>query len=379
MKPGRYTVTLYKGELPVLTATTTVAAQLTNTLNVASTETAPTNIFKIGEWDGTPAGLLNDSNIVNMHPSDVRNANWGPIIYNTGVNMPGDFPSIQMRETNSPTTILFNLTASQIKTYTLRIGMTCAYNGGRPQVTINGHTLSAPGASSQPDSRSFTTGTYRGNETIESYSIPSGDLVTGQNTLLINPISGSSDLGPWLSAGWVYDAVELDVPNTEPPVPTAPSALTAVLAGSSQINLAWTSHSTNEVNFLIERSLNNVSFSLIGAVTQGVTNFADTTVLPGVTYFYRVRAANPGGNSAYTGVATAPPLVVLSTSIASGNLIFAGSGGSPGSNYYVLASTNVATGWMRIATNQFDANGEFTVTNTVNPGAPERFFLLQLP
>ena len=105
MKPGIYTAKLYKGELAVATASMTVSAGQTNTLNLASTESTPNYIFKIGEWDGTPAGFLNASNIINMHPSDIRNANWGPRTFTVGTDPVGNFPAIQMRLTNSPTTI----------------------------------------------------------------------------------------------------------------------------------------------------------------------------------------------------------------------------------------------------------------------------------
>ena len=77
-------------------------------------------------------------------------------------------------------------------------------------MTVNGHATTNPGASSQPDSRSVTIGTYRGNNTTFSYSIPAADFVSGANTITITPISGSSDLSAWLSAGWSYDCVELD-------------------------------------------------------------------------------------------------------------------------------------------------------------------------
>ena len=174
------------------------------------------------------------------------------------------------------------------KSHVAHIGMTCAYNGGRPQVAINGHPHSFPGSSTQPNSRSYTTGTWRGNNVNEANAIPAGGLVVGQNTLTITPVSGSTDLGPWLSAGWVYDAVELDIPNTAPAAPVAPDNLTAGIAGSSQINLTWTDNSTNEVNFLIERSTDGVNFSLIGAVTFAVTNFTDPNISSGTTYFYRV-------------------------------------------------------------------------------------------
>jgi rhamnogalacturonan endolyase len=128
-----------------------------------------------------------------------------------GSSSTSSFPSCQFRGTNSPTTILFNLTSTQAAAaHTLNIGITTAYNNGRPSATINGHTLSNPSASTQPGDRSLTTGTYRGNNTTFTWSIPAADFVTGQNTLTITPISGNSDLSAWLSASWSYDCVELD-------------------------------------------------------------------------------------------------------------------------------------------------------------------------
>jgi rhamnogalacturonan endolyase len=97
-----------------------------------------------------------------------------------------------------------------VAAHTLRIGITSAYIGGRPSVVVNGHALTNPGASSQPSSRSVTIGTYRGNNTTFTYSIPAADLVSGANSMTITPISGSSDLGTWLSANWAYDCIELD-------------------------------------------------------------------------------------------------------------------------------------------------------------------------
>src|SRR6185312_2233726 len=129
--------------------------------------------------------------------------------------------------------------------------------------------------SSQPNSRSFSVGTWRGNDTNETYTLPAGNLVVGQNTLTITPISGSGDLGPWLSAGWVYDAVELDIPNTGPLAPSVPANLQAAPLNGSQISFTWSSTATNAVNFLIERSTDNVTFKLVGAVTSDLTNFID--------------------------------------------------------------------------------------------------------
>jgi hypothetical protein len=48
----------------------------------------------------------------------------------------------------------------------------------------------------------------------------------------------------------------------------------------------------------------------------------------------------------------------------------------------VLASTNVAlplASWTTIATNSFDASGNFSFTNGVNPALPKQFFIIRLP
>ncbi len=214
MKPGTYSMTIYKNELPVWTGSETItagSATTVHTITITGDPSTVATIWRIGDWDGTPLEFLNGHNIMTMHPSDVRNSHWGPVTFTVGSSSTGNFPSCQFRGTNSPTTILFNLTSAQAAAaHTLKIGITTAYNNGRPSATINGHALSNPGASTQPEDRSLTTGTYCGNDTTFSWSIPSSDFVTGQNTLTITPISGSGDLSPWLSASWAYDCVELD-------------------------------------------------------------------------------------------------------------------------------------------------------------------------
>jgi rhamnogalacturonan endolyase len=209
MKPGTYTATLYQGELGVATASVSVTSGGNATLNLASALSHPTTIWKVGTWDGSPKEFLNGGNISQMHPQDVRNSSWGPKTFAIGAAA-NTFPAVQFRGDNSPTTITFNLTSAQVAAHTLRIGITCAYNNGRPSVVVNGHATTNPGASSQPSSRSITIGTYRGNNTTFTYSIPASSFVSGANTITVTPISGSSDLSAWLSAAWAYDCIELD-------------------------------------------------------------------------------------------------------------------------------------------------------------------------
>ena len=68
--------------------------------------------------------------------------------------------------------------------------------------------------------------------------------------------------------------------------------------------------------------------------------------------------------------------------LAGTNLIFNGLGGSPGSNYVMLASTNLAlplANWSALTTNTFDGSGQFHYTNPVSPAKPRQFFIFKLP
>lgn len=382
MKPGTYTAILYKGELEVATNSVTITTGQTITLNLASAEIAPNYVFRIGEWDGTPNGFLNADKIITMHPSDLRMSPWGPLTYAVGDPI-STFPMACWQTNNNPVTIHFNLTSLPTNSLTLRAGITCAYAGGRPKPTVNSYTPSSnPSPSSQPSSRSLTVGTYRGNNWLYTFSIPASAFVLGQNTMILNIISGSGSIGSFLNPGCAFDAVELDYPNTGPSLPAAPSNLLARFVTSSKINLAWTGNSTNEVNFLIERSTDNVSFTLIGAVTSNITNFIDNSSPPGASLSYRVRSANPAGNSPYSNIATPVPPTISTASISANNFILNGTGGFPGATYYILSTTNLTsprTLWSPITTNTFDPSGNFSSSQNLSSDSPQRFFNLQLP
>jgi rhamnogalacturonan endolyase len=301
VKPGTYTATLYKGELQVATGSVTVTAGTTTPLNLTSAEPKPSVIFRIGDWDGTPAGLLNANNITQMHPSDVRNANWGPLTYTVGVNDPSSFPAAQFRAANSPTTIKFNLTANQIVNLTARIGITCSYQkgGARPQVSVNAFTAVVPGTSTQPDSRSITLGTYRGNNVLYTYAIPSSALLVGKNTMTITPASGSPDSGTWLSASWAYDAVELDGPIAAPVI---------TYVGGSPLVINGTAEPLKQIALTLDGSTPAGSAVASASGTWSITFGGPLT--PGLHNFTAV-ASDDNGNS---GPASAP--FAIDTSIA---------------------------------------------------------------
>lgn len=231
MIPGTYKQILYKGELAVATNQgVVVGTNATTVRNIASLEyKSPLLTWRIGEWDGSPAGFLNASRATNgsypndlmcttMHPSDVRMASWTSSAcptnpYVIGISKPSQFPCYQWMGVNNPMVIQFNLTAAQIRNHTLKIGITVSFAGGRHVVSVNNGrwTSSIPAASAQPETRSLTVGTYRGNNTTFTYSIPASAFVVGTNTMTLSLASGSMVAGAtWLSPCISFDCVELD-------------------------------------------------------------------------------------------------------------------------------------------------------------------------
>jgi hypothetical protein len=91
-------------------------------------------------------------------------------------------------------------------------------------------------------------------------------------------------------------------------VPANPTALSAITASASQINLSWTDNSDNEQGFRVEFCATAAcsDFTLIETLAPGATAYAHTGLVVSQSYSYRVIAFNAIGNSAaYTNEATA--------------------------------------------------------------------------
>ncbi|MGH7981647.1 MAG: fibronectin type III domain-containing protein, partial [Candidatus Udaeobacter sp.] len=89
--------------------------------------------------------------------------------------------------------------------------------------------------------------------------------------------------------------------TTTPPIPAAPSGLTATATSSSMINLGWVDNATNEIGERIERSVgSNANYTFLANVGIGITTFTDTGLLDGTLYYYRIKAFNTGGFSTYS-------------------------------------------------------------------------------
>ncbi|HET6565377.1 MAG TPA: fibronectin type III domain-containing protein [Xanthomonadales bacterium] len=93
--------------------------------------------------------------------------------------------------------------------------------------------------------------------------------------------------------------IQVHNPSTEPPDGGA-VGLSANSVSSSQINLSWTDGANNETGYRVERSLNgSTGWVQVADLEMDSQAWSDTGLAASTTYFYRVRAFNSQGNSAW--------------------------------------------------------------------------------
>ncbi len=96
-------------------------------------------------------------------------------------------------------------------------------------------------------------------------------------------------------------------------IPAAPSSLTASAGSTSAITIRWNDNSSNESSFKLERRTGSTSFAQIATIVGDATSFNDSNLSAGTQYFYRIRANNTAGDSAYSNEANATTASVTIT------------------------------------------------------------------
>jgi hypothetical protein len=131
------------------------------------------------------------------------------------------------------------------------------------------------------------------SDSAVSISLPPGTNTNSLGQAVVSPLSLAS-----FSGLTVYHSL-----------PIAPNNLRATAVSHGQMNLSWTDNSGNEAGFKVLRSINGVDFTLLALVGANVTSYQDMTVHGSTKYYYRIRAYNNSGNSAFSNITslTTPP------------------------------------------------------------------------
>jgi autotransporter-associated beta strand protein len=231
-----------------------------------------------------------------------------------------------------------------------------------------------------------------------SNSYNDGTLVSS-GTLLVNNTSGSGTGGGDVEAatgatlggtGTIAGSVIIDANATF--APGNPSGVLSIgtdlsldAAANLQFTLGTGSSSANITgNLSLAGNLTITAAPGFTAGTYTLLNYSGTLTLGTVAI-----ASAPAGYNCALSTSTPGQIRLIVTrphfnavNLTAGQLISTGSGGTTNGTYYILGATNPGlplNSWTRIATNQFDANGNFSFTNVINPGAPRQFYLIELP
>ncbi|MFN8079996.1 MAG: multicopper oxidase domain-containing protein [Kineosporiaceae bacterium] len=138
-------------------------------------------------------------------------------------------------------------------------------------------------------------------------------------------------------------------------VTAAPSNLAVTVSGGPRATLTWTDNSTNETSFVVERRVGAGAWAPVGTVAANAVTYADTTVVAGTTYGYRVGAVN-GPDTAYSSEVTVT-IIAAPTNLAA--TIVTGPNGirltwtdraTNETGYVVQRSTDGGTSWSTVAT-----------------------------
>ena len=176
----------------------------------------------------------------------------------------------------------------------------------------------------------------RAMATVQVRACGDGSISSGTNCTLItmktNSETGTIIAGPvqvtsdgcgytWWKIQWSDNTIgwtpegllERVVPDVG-----APSALAATPITTTRVDLSWTDTNGYEAGFKIERAYSsNGPWLQIKEAGVDVTSYSDTNVFAGNTYWYRVRAFNVNGNSAFSNKdsATTPAQAAVLASI----------------------------------------------------------------
>jgi len=94
--------------------------------------------------------------------------------------------------------------------------------------------------------------------------------------------------------------------STSAPAPGSPAPLQGALAGDYAV-LTWENPGATEEGFELESSPDGVTFTLLSRFAADVTEVSDEIETPGAPVYYRVRAWNGEGYSAWSNILRLPP------------------------------------------------------------------------
>ncbi|MGH8023831.1 MAG: autotransporter-associated beta strand repeat-containing protein, partial [Limisphaerales bacterium] len=271
--------------------------------------------------------------------------------------------------------------------------------------SIGGNNNDAVFAGAITDGKGTTAITKAGTGTwtVTGANTYSGGTMVSGGALVINNAAGSGtgsgavtvNGGALAGDGSISGSVTVNAGGT-----LAPGNPMGVLAFSNDLTLASGSVTLVQAQHApLADSAVNVSGTLTEGGTLVLSNSNSSVFAAGDTFKLFNAGAYSGAFGGYNLPALPPGLawntsglnesgtlsvvaltspVIGSVKAVNGNLIVSGTGGSAGLSYEIEAATNLLDPrWISVATNQFDASGNFAFTNAIDLDGPQSFYRLE--
>jgi autotransporter-associated beta strand protein len=260
------------------------------------------------------------------------------------------------------------LILTNVNTYTgdTRINTAALRLSGIASIANSSNVIIAAGATLTVTGRVDSTFTVVSGQSLKGNGTVNGIVVANAGST-VSP--GDNGIGALIVSNAVTLAgttvMELDGAN----------ATNDVLRSNSSIHYGGT------LNLVILGGplANGSTFKLFNASSYPGTFASINPSLPGPGQTWDTSAL---GTSGTIKVASGSVPRFVGVALVGTDLVMRGSNGPALGTYRVLASTNVASPvstWTPIATNTFDATGNFVFTNSVKPSIPKQFYLLSVP
>ena len=164
-----------------------------------------------------------------------------------------------------------------------------------------------------------------------------------------------------------YPVSNTDFAPDAPAIPAAPRVTIGNSSASGKPQLTWSAVSGAAKYEIYRSTQQSTGYSLLGTTTS--TSYVNSSAAAGITYYYKVRAVNSAGTSAYSNIVSgrakaaipAAPRVTIGTSSASGKPQLTWAAVDGAAKYEIYRSTQQSTG--------FTLLGTTTSTSYVNTGA----------
>jgi hypothetical protein len=180
--------------------------------------------------------------------------------------------------------------------------------GGAPTTTTQ--RPSSASTTTSPGATSSTTTTAPGSSSTTTTTTVPGSSSTTTTTTTTVPAGSTTTTTTTTTAATTTTVVQLTPPA--PPTGLYVTGGCRLIVVGPELILQWTASTTGSVaSYVVLRSTNGDTFSVLGTVSAATVSYTDTSVQANKTYWYEVEATSPGGTATSGDISAVAPVLCV--------------------------------------------------------------------